>query len=63
MTDDNLTPTLGIILSGIVIGFFPGLLLGTVTARQETEEKVIVYCMEQPKGCKVKYDYYKLEAN
>ena len=34
---------------------------GTVSARRETEEKTIVYCMEQPSACKTKYDYYKLE--
>ena len=34
---------------------------GTVSARKETEEKTIVYCMEQPSACKTKYDYYKLE--
>ncbi len=34
---------------------------GTSSARKETEEKTIVYCMEQPSACKTKYDYYKLE--
>ena len=34
---------------------------GTLSARKETEEKTIVYCMEQPSACKTKYDYYKLE--
>ena len=34
---------------------------GTVPSRRETEEKTIVYCMEQPSACKTQYDYYKLE--
>ena len=61
MTDDNFAPIFAVTLSCLVLGFLPGLLLGTVTARQKTEEKTVVYCMEQPKDCKVKYDYYKLE--
>ena len=46
----------------IVIAFVPGFLFGTLTSRGETEQKTIVYCIEQTSACKVKYDYYKLEA-
>ena len=50
-----------------LVGIFIGLMClysytrGTLSARKETEEKTIVYCMEQPSACKTKYDYYKLE--
>ena len=59
--DDDSTPGI-IAFCFIAIGLVLGLTIGTVTARGETEEKTIVYCMEQPSACKVKYDYYKLEA-
>jgi hypothetical protein len=62
MTNDDLTPVFIVAFGCLVLGFFMGGVAGTITARQETEEKAIVYCMEQPSACKVKYDYYKLEA-
>ena len=61
MTDDSSTP-LFILLGGTAVLFFVlGLNIGTVTARGETEEQTVVYCVEQPSACKTKYDYYKLE--
>lgn len=38
-----------------------GLNIGTVTAQEETEQKTVVYCVEQPTACKTKYNYYKLK--
>jgi hypothetical protein len=35
--------------------------LGFMAGEQTAEEKTIVYCMEQPSACKVKYDFYKFE--
>ena len=60
MTNDDFTPII-IAFCFIVIAFVPGFLFGTLTSRGETEQKTIVYCIEQPSACKVKYDYYKLE--
>ena len=62
MTNDDFTPIFIVIFCCLVLGFAMGAVVGTISARQETEEKAIVYCMEQPSACKVKYDYYKLEA-
>lgn len=44
-----------------VLFFVLGLTAGTVTARGETEQKTVVYCIEKPTACKTKYDFYKLE--
>ena len=61
MTDDSYTP-LSILLGGTAVLFFVlGLNIGTVTARGETEEQTVVYCIEQPTACKTKYNYFKLE--
>ena len=61
MTDDSYTPLL-ILLGGTAVLFFVlGLNIGTVTARGETEEQTVVYCVEQPTACKTKYNYFKLE--
>ena len=61
MIDDDFIPFFVTLLSGITIGLFLGLVVATVTERGATEKKTVVYCVEQPSACKVKYDYYKLE--
>lgn len=61
MTNDDFTPIFIVTSCCLVLGFAMGAVVGTISARGETEEKTIVYCMEQPSACKVKYDYYKLE--
>jgi hypothetical protein len=60
MTDNNY-PFFPIFLGGLAFGFFAGGMLVTVTERRHTEKQTVVYCMEQPSACKIKYDYYKLE--
>jgi hypothetical protein len=62
MTNDDFTPIFIVTSCCLVLGFAMGAVVGTISARGETEEKTIVYCIEQPSACKVKYDYYKLEA-
>ena len=61
MTDDDFTPILILLGCTAVMFFVLGLTTGTSTARRETEEQAVVYCVEQPTACKVKYDYFKLE--
>jgi len=61
MSDDNYTPILGLVFCTAVLCFVYGHINGTVTARGETEEQTVVYCVEQPNACKTKYDFYKLE--
>ncbi len=36
--------------------FFVGMLVGTVQGSNSTRDKVVVYCIEQPKLCKKEYD-------
>ena len=61
ITEEDFTPILIFIGCTAVLFFVLGLNIGTVTARGETEEQTVVYCVEQPTACKTKYDYYKLE--
>ena len=61
MTDDDFTPNLILLGCTTVLFFVLGLNAGTSSARRETEEQTVVYCIEQPSACKTKYDYYKLE--
>ena len=62
MTDDDFTPIFILLGCTAVLFFVLGLTTGTSSARRETEEQTIVYCIERPSACKTKYDYYKLEA-
>ena len=62
MTEENAAPILIMLGCTAVMFFVFGLINGTLTARRETEEQTVVYCIEQPSACKTKYDYYKLEA-
>lgn len=32
-----------------------------IEARKEMEKQAIIFCIEKPASCKVKYDYFKLE--
>lgn len=61
MTDDDPTPIFIFFGCTAVLLLALGLTIGTSSARRETEEQTVVYCIEQPSACKTKYDYYKLE--
>lgn len=62
MNDDDLKPFIIIIWGGIAIGLlFLGGAIAKVIERSATEQKTVVYCVEQPADCKIKYDFYKLE--
>ena len=61
MTDENFTINSAIVFGAIMLGVFLGLVIATVTERSATEQKTVIYCVEKPSACKVKYDYYKLE--
>lgn len=61
MNDDIFTDILILLGYTAVIFLVLGFTTGTETARQETEEKTVVYCIEKPADCKVKYEVYKLQ--
>jgi hypothetical protein len=61
MIEEDFTPILILVGCTAVLFLVIGLTTGTVTARGETEEQTVVYCVEKPADCKTKYDYYKLE--
>ena len=49
------------IIGAIMSGVFAGIVILSVIGREATEKKTIMYCIEHPSDCKVKYNYYKLE--
>lgn len=53
------TKIIFVILSLFV--FVVGFTMGTTSAREETEQKTIMMCMEKPKDCIIKYNFYQLE--
>lgn len=59
--EEDFTPSIILLGCTAFMCLVLGLVIGTTTARQETEEHTIVYCVEQPKDCKIKYDFYKLQ--
>jgi len=70
MNDDDFVPIFIAILSVTVIlcsffaiGYGAGENSGTGTGRVEGKNEGIVYCMQQPKECKISYDYLKLQEN
>ena len=61
MSDENFKLTSGIVFGAIMLGVFLGVVVASETERGATEKK-IMYCIEQPSACKVKYDYYQLDV-
>lgn len=53
------TTIIFVILSLFV--FVVGFTMGTISAREETEQNTIMMCMEKPKDCIIKYNFYQLE--
>jgi hypothetical protein len=43
--------------------FFLGFNIGGHNGMSVGKNEGIVYCMEQPKECKIQYDYLKLQEN
>ncbi len=43
--------------------FFLGFNIGEDNGMNVGKDTGIVYCMEQPKNCKIAYDYLKLQEN
>lgn len=46
---------------GFVGGLIMGLLLNLNSGYQEATKSTTIFCVEKPKECKIRYDYYKLE--
>ena len=59
MNDDS-SPSFFIFI-GIITLLVIGYAFGFTIGEQFTQKETIVYCVEKPADCKVKYDYYKLE--
>ena len=57
MNDDNF-----IIFVLLPLGLCAAVFLaGIAVGQSDGENRGIIYCVEKPADCKVKYDYYKLE--
>ena len=46
----------GVFATLMVPMFFIGMMLGTVQGSNNTRDKVVVYCIEQPNRCKEEYN-------
>jgi hypothetical protein len=51
----------GILIAFIAL-FFIGYGLGFTMGDQFSQHETINFCVEKPADCKIKYDYFKLEA-
>ena len=52
----------------VVLGFFvfmisliPGFVIGSISGEQRATKETTISCIQQPKECKIKYDFYTLE--
>jgi Na+-transporting methylmalonyl-CoA/oxaloacetate decarboxylase gamma subunit len=61
MNDDNFAVFVFLPLGLCVVVFIMGALAGQGMGENKATRETIVYCVEKPADCKVKYDYYKLE--
>ena len=59
MNDDS-SPSFFICI-GIITLLVIGYAFGFTNGEQFAQKETIIYCVEKPADCKVKYDYYKLE--
>jgi hypothetical protein len=50
-----------ILVCCVFLGGILGYIIGHVVAGRRTTEETINLCVEKPKECKVKYDFYQLE--
>ena len=64
MNDDNvMRGFLLVLLIATGMCYLIGFGVGVDTGLEKGKNEGIVYCMEQPKECKIKYDYLKLQEN
>lgn len=49
------------IFIAIIALFGIGYVIGYDLGEQFAQKETIVYCVEKPADCKIKYDFYKLE--
>lgn len=64
MNDDNVIGGLLLgSLAAIGVMSFLGSRFGYEDGVVDGKNQGIVYCMEQPKECKIQYDYLKLQGN
>ena len=64
MNDDNaMRGLLLALLVAIAMSYLIGFGAGVNTGLENGKNEGIVFCMEQPKECKIQYDYLKLQEN
>ena len=64
MKDDIFAQLVGYFCIGItslVFGVFLGGLWTDERVIDETTKSTTIFCVEKPKDCKIKYDYFKIE--
>ena len=61
MNDDNFIIFVLLPLGLCAVVFLAGIAVGQSDGENRGSKETIIYCVEKPADCKVKYDYYKLE--
>ena len=44
-----------------MIALILGTTVGSITGEERATKETTIYCIQQPKECKIKYDFYTLE--
>jgi F0F1-type ATP synthase assembly protein I len=60
-TDELIDRFLILVCWGFLMGGILGCIIGLVDVGRRTTKETINLCVEKPKECKVKYDFYQLE--
>lgn len=61
MNDDNFSIFVLLPLGLCAVVLFTGISLGQYDGEKRATKETIIYCVEKPADCKIKYDYYMLE--
>lgn len=61
ISGDELTVIIFFFCASFFIGGITGYIVGNVDGWSSATKETINFCVEKPKECKVKYEFYKLE--
>lgn len=59
MDDDS--PIFFLVIIMFALGFFTPIIFLSHSFEKTIEVQTVIYCIEKPKDCKTKYDFYKLK--
>lgn len=59
--EDELRPFLFLGVLVFMTALILGTVIGSISGEQRATKETTISCIEQPKECKIKYDFYTLE--